>query len=73
MKTDAGLEDLELSTGHRTARFRDLGVTYERNGNSANVPSYLKDGDPGWIRTSGPQIRNLMLYPAELRGHAPHK
>lgn len=24
-------------------------------------------GDPDWIRTSGPQIRNLMLYPAELR------
>lgn len=27
-----------------------------------------EDGDPDWIRTSGPQIRNLMLYPAELRG-----
>ena len=25
------------------------------------------DGAPDWIRTSGPQIRNLMLYPAELR------
>jgi hypothetical protein len=25
-------------------------------------------GDPGAIRTRGPQIRNLMLYPAELRG-----
>lgn len=24
-------------------------------------------GAPDWIRTSGPQIRNLMLYPAELR------
>ncbi len=23
-------------------------------------------GAPNWIRTSGPQIRNLMLYPAEL-------
>ena len=28
----------------------------------------LKDGDPGWIRTSDPQLRRLMLYPAELRG-----
>ncbi len=24
-------------------------------------------GAPGTIRTSGPQIRSLMLYPAELR------
>ena len=27
------------------------------------------NGDPGAIRTRDPQIRNLMLYPAELRGH----
>lgn len=26
-----------------------------------------KNGAPGAIRTRGPQIRNLMLYPAELR------
>ncbi len=26
-------------------------------------------GAPEWIRTTGPQIRNLMLYPAELRAH----
>jgi hypothetical protein len=26
------------------------------------------DGDPGRIRTCDPQIRNLMLYPTELRG-----
>ena len=25
-------------------------------------------GDPGWIRTSDPQLRRLVLYPAELRG-----
>ena len=29
-----------------------------------------KGGDPDWIRTSDPQIRNLMLYPTELRDHA---
>lgn len=29
-----------------------------------NIEHY---GAPDWIRTSGPQIRNLMLYPAELR------
>ena len=27
-------------------------------------------GDPGRIRTCDPQIRNLMLYPAELRGRS---
>ncbi len=26
-------------------------------------------GDPGAIRTRDPQIRNLMLYPTELRDH----
>jgi hypothetical protein len=26
-------------------------------------------GAPGTIRTSDPQIRSLMLYPAELRAH----
>ncbi len=29
-----------------------------------------RDGDPGRIRTCDPQIRNLMLYPAELRGRS---
>src|SRR5208337_4060458 len=28
-------------------------------------------GVPDRIRTCDPQIRNLVLYPAELRGHAP--
>ncbi len=28
----------------------------------------LSSGDPDAIRTRDPQIRNLMLYPAELRG-----
>src|SRR4051794_9254479 len=42
----------------------------------AQTPSWLsrrsrtaaKAGDPDRIRTCGPQIRNLVLYPAELRG-----
>src|SRR5438067_13854664 len=34
-------------------------------------PKPAKCGDPGAIRTRGPQIRNLMLYPAELRGLGP--
>ena len=29
----------------------------------------ILSGDPGWIRTTGLQIRNLMLYPTELRDH----
>lgn len=32
----------------------------------------VDDGDPGWIRTTGPQIRNLVLYPTELRDHLCH-
>ncbi len=28
-----------------------------------------KNGAPGAIRTPGPQIRSLVLYPAELRVH----
>jgi hypothetical protein len=30
------------------------------------VFSFLSD--PDWIRTNGPQLRRLLLYPAELRG-----
>jgi hypothetical protein len=29
----------------------------------------IKSGDPGGNRTPNPEIRNLMLYPIELRGH----
>src|ERR1700704_775560 len=28
-----------------------------------------KIGDPGWTRTTDLQLRRLLLYPAELRGH----
>ena len=28
-----------------------------------------ESGDPGGSRTPNPQIRSLMLYPVELRGH----
>lgn len=34
----------------------------------ALAPTYRFYGDPERIRTSGLQIRNLPLYPAELRG-----
>src|SRR5262245_20999718 len=36
---------------------------------SCSTQAFETVGDPGAIRTRGPQIRNLMLYPAELRGH----
>ena len=29
----------------------------------------VANGDPGGSRTPNPQIRSLMLYPIELRGH----
>jgi hypothetical protein len=32
-------------------------------------PKGEENGAPGAIRTPGPQIRSLMLYPAELRVH----
>jgi hypothetical protein len=38
-----------------------------RNGRMKPVP---RNGAPGRIRTSGPQIRSLVLYPAELRARA---
>ena len=31
--------------------------------------TFLFYGDPGRIRTCGPQLRRLLLYPTELRGH----
>ena len=34
----------------------------------------IRDGRPGWNRTSNPQLRRLMLYPIELRAHKrPHR
>ncbi len=33
--------------------------------------AFLKRGAPDGIRTHGPQIRNLVLYPAELRAPLP--
>ena len=34
------------------------------------VPEWCDFGAPGTIRTSDPQIRSLVLYPAELRARA---
>ncbi len=35
----------------------------------ANPAILAANGDPDRIRTCDPQIRNLMLYPTELRDH----
>src|ERR1700752_5236013 len=51
-----------LKTPERSARMFGWLVAMEL---SRELP-----GDPDRIRTCGPQIRNLMLYPAELRGRA---
>jgi hypothetical protein len=34
---------------------------------SAYIEIFLFKSDPDWIRTNGPQLRRLLLYPAELR------
>lgn len=41
-----------------------------RHGRRVSLLSIGLIGDPEWIRTTGLQIRNLMLYPTELRGLA---
>ena len=38
-----------------------------KKGIPVGIPLFII-GVPDTIRTCGPQIRNLMLYPAELRG-----
>ncbi len=38
----------------------------EKPGNLA-IAGFEKSGAPGRIRTSDPQVRSLVLYPAELR------
>jgi len=37
-------------------------------GNFASSPTHQLFCDPGGIRTHDPQLRRLLLYPAELRG-----
>ena len=42
---------------------------YQRKRSLASGPPLLNSDVPGGIRTHGPKIRNLVLYPAELRRH----
>ncbi len=39
---------------------------------ASHAPSKGQDGAPGWTRTTGRQIRNLLLYPPELRARRGH-
>ncbi len=41
----------------------------QQNDTCRSSISRRKGGDPGWIRTNDPQLRRLLLYPTELRGH----
>ena len=52
----------QRSSSRMSKGSRDISARYFRAWNEYGAP----DG----IRTHGPQIRNLMLYPAELRAHA---
>jgi hypothetical protein len=39
-----------------------------KNGPSFSEDPFVLDGDPGATRTPDPQLRRLLLYPAELLG-----
>ena len=52
--------------GEKSNLEKAVGTTL--TGKSLLVVWYV-NGAPGAIRTPGPQIRSLMLYPAELRVH----
>ena len=45
-----------------------MGFCHRNLVSDGQVIKSLKNGDPDRIRTCGLQIRNLSLYPAELRG-----
>jgi hypothetical protein len=49
---------------HHCCAWKQLASSFQKSYSIQTV-----DGAPGTIRTSDPQIRSLMLYPAELRAH----
>ena len=52
----------------RKRQFGTYSVLAPEIGNALAEQVLVKNGDPETIRTSDLQIRNLPLYPAELRG-----
>ena len=48
---------------------KNLPLDYKHKKGSLSKTSFLIKSDSVGIRTLDPQIRNLLLYPAELRNH----
>ena len=46
-----------------------INIPKNENGQTEN-DRFVHFCDPDWIRTNDPQLRRLMLYPAELPDHA---
>jgi hypothetical protein len=61
------LQELLTSVIAGSVWFGDL-MGNARRSKSANCAK--SNGDPGAIRTHDPQLRRLVLYPAELPGHS---
>jgi len=62
-------DETDLSFADFDGDRRRYTATDEKPG-YAKTRKYLKiNGDPGAIRTRDPQLRRLVLYPAELPGH----
>src|SRR5262245_30529982 len=60
------------ATSEGGAGFRGVGVAVPRlRARWGRAPTRGKAGAPEEIRTPDPQIRSLVLYPAELRARAP--
>ena len=45
-------------------------AVFRSQGSRGNLAALHPDGAPDKIRTRDPQIRSLLLYPAELLAHA---
>src|SRR3954453_16741921 len=56
----------------RTASYSRRRIKH-RNVRFLAFPVFQRSGAPGRIRTSDPQIRSLVLYPAELRALVAHR
>ena len=63
--------DAHLHHHHRNGEAQegnDVGTTGLQHGQSDSLTVGRSDRNaPGWIRTTDPQLRRLMLYPTELR------
>ncbi len=69
-QADAALDKLMAAEGKTaTETYKPVAPNLQTSGQVVeNKQPANDDGDPGWIRTSGPRLRRPVLYPAELRG-----